>query len=112
MRHMRTCMPNECFHLAATFCPCCHSTCHWTARILNQLQECMVQLPLQDVMVCCRSCDRSNITIKYDSHCCTDVTRQEMQLASKVVHKMLDASKENFIHVDTALLELKVNKSE
>ncbi|KAL5517412.1 hypothetical protein EMCRGX_G002953 [Ephydatia muelleri] len=48
------------------------------------------------------SCDRSIKAIEYDSHRCTEsVTRQEMQLVSKVVHKMLDASKENIIQINT-----------
>ena len=46
--------------------------------------------------------DRSIKAIEYDSHRCTEsVTRQEMQLVSKVVHKMLDASKENIIQINT-----------
>ena len=63
----------------------------------------IIQLLLYDVMVCCRSCDRSIKAIEYDSlHRCTEsVTRQEMQLVSKVVHKMLDASKENIIQINT-----------
>ena len=60
----------------------------------------MIQLLLYDVMVCFRSCDRSIKAIEYDSHRCTEsVTRQAMQLVSKEVHKMLDASKENIIQI-------------
>ena len=90
----------EWIHLTATFCPCCHSTTPLDTKNVKPASR-MVQLLLHDVMVCFRTCDRSIKTIEYDSHCCTDVTRQEMQLVSKVVHKMLDASKENVIHINT-----------
>ena len=91
----------EWIHLNATYCPCCHSTTPLTSKNLKPAVQ-IIQLLLYDVMVCCRSCDRSIKAIEYDSHRCTEsVTRQEMQLVSKVVHKMLDASKENIIQINT-----------
>ena len=49
--------------------------------------------------------------ISYDSHCCTTVQRQEMQLVSKVLHQMLNASKENSIQIPTGgTLNLGVNQ--
>ena len=56
----------------------------------------MVQLLLNDVMVSCASCKRNVRAVDYDTHTCTDeVNREEMQLVHTVVHRMLDASKEN-----------------
>ena len=49
----------------------------------------MVQLLLHDVMVVCPSCKRSIKAIEYDAHCCSEVSKQEMQLVSTVVHDSL-----------------------
>ena len=56
----------------------------------------MVQLLLHDVLVLSASCKIStNVAIEHDRHCCSQVRKQEMQLVSKVVHWMLDATEEN-----------------
>ena len=61
----------------------------------------LIQQLLHDVMVVCGTCKSSVKAISYDSHCCSTVQRQEMQLVSKVVHQMLNANKENTIQIQT-----------
>ena len=61
----------------------------------------LIQQLLHDVMVVCGTCKSSVKAISYDSHCCTTVQRQEMQLVSKVLHQMLNANKENCIQIPT-----------
>ena len=48
----------------------------------------LIQQLLHDVMVVCGTCKSSVKAISYDSHCCTTVQQQEMQLVSQVLHQM------------------------
>ena len=90
----------EWIHLCAARCPCCHSTAPLECKDVNPASSLIQQL-LHDVMVVCGTCKSSVKAISYDSHCCTTVQRQEMQLVSKVLHQMLNASKENSIQIPT-----------
>ena len=90
----------EWVHLAAVHCPCCYTTLPLECAHIKPASK-MVQLLLHDVMVLCTLCERSIKAIEYDTHCCSQVSKQEMQLVSKVVHSMLDASKENCILIPT-----------
>ena len=87
----------EWIHLCAARCPCCHSTAPLECKDVNPASSLIQQL-LHDVMVVCGTCMKA---ISYDSHCCTTVQRQEMKLVSKVLHQMLNASKENSIQIPT-----------
>ena len=75
----------EWIHLCAAHCSCCHSTAPLECKDVNPASSLIQQL-LHDVMVVCGTCMKA---ISYDSHCCTTVQRQEMQLVSKVLHQML-----------------------
>ena len=90
----------EWIHLSAARCPCCHSTAPLECKDVNPASMLIQQL-LHDVMVVCGTCKSSMKAISYDSHCCTTVQRQEMQLVSKVLHQMLNANKENCIQIPT-----------
>ena len=90
----------EWIHLSAARCPCCHSTAPLECKDVNPASMLIQQL-LHDVMVVCGTCKSSVKAISYDSHCCTTVQRQEMQLVSKVLHQMLNANKENCIQIPT-----------
>ena len=83
----------EWIHLCAARCPCCHSTAPLECKDVNPASMLIQQL-LHDVMVVCGTCKSSVKAISYDSHCCTTVQRQEMQLVSKVLHQMLNANKD------------------
>ena len=88
----------EWIHLRGSFCPCCYDTSQLECTQLKPASR-MVQLLLNDVMV---SCKRNVRAANYDTHTCTDeVNKEEMQLVHTVVHRMLDASKENCIHIPT-----------
>lgn len=90
----------EWIHLCAARCPCCHSNAPMECKDVNPASSLIQQL-LHDVMVVCGTCKSSVKAISYDSHCCSTVQRQEMQLVSKVVHQMLNANKENTIQIQT-----------
>ena len=91
----------EWIHLRGSFCPCCYDTSPLECTQLKPASR-MVQLLLNDVMVSCASCKRNVRAADYDTHTCTDeVNKEEMQLVHTVVHRMLDASKENCIHIPT-----------
>ena len=95
------CCLTEWIHLRGSFCPCCYDTSPLECTQLKPASR-MVQLLLIDVMVSCASCKRNVRAADYDTHTCTDeVNREEMQLVHTVVHRMLDASKENCIHIPT-----------
>eukprot|EP00731_Ephydatia_muelleri_P002438 Em0001g2438a len=88
----------EWIHLRGSLCPCCYDTSPLECTQLKPASR-MVQLLLNDVMV---SCKRNVRAADYDTHTCTDeVNKEEMQLVHTVVHRMLDASKENCIHIPT-----------
>ena len=98
---MRARCLTEWIHLRGSFCPCCYDTSPLECTQLKPASR-MVQLLLNDVMVSCASCKRNVRAADYDTHTCTDeVNREEMQLVHTVVHRMLDASKENCIHIPT-----------
>ena len=95
------CCLTEWIHLRGSFCPCCYDTSPLECTQLKPASR-MVQLLLNDVMVSCASCKRNVRAADYDTHTCTDeVNREDMQLVHPVVHRMLDASKENCIHIPT-----------
>lgn len=85
----------EWIHLRGSVCPCCYNTIPLECTQLKPASI-MVQLLLHDVMVSCASCKRNVKAIDYDTHTCTDeVNKEEMQLVHTIVHRMIDASKEN-----------------
>ena len=91
----------EWIHLRGLHCPCCYSPTPLECTQINPASR-MIQLLLNDVMVLCTTCKRSVKAVKYDTHCCTEeVNKEEMQLVTSVVHKMLSSSKENCIHIPT-----------
>ena len=91
----------EWIHLCAARCPCCHSTAPCLECKDVKPASSLIQQLLHDVMVVCGTYKSSVKAISYDSHCGTTVQRQEMQLVSKVLHQMLNASKENSIQIPT-----------
>ena len=84
----------EWIHVAAARCPCCYSSAR---KLVNPAPKLIQQL-LHDAIVWC---DISIKAIDYDSHCCSTVKKQEMQLMSKVVHQMLSTTKKNYIQIPT-----------
>ena len=90
----------EWVHLASAHCPCCYTTSPLECALIKPAPR-MVQLLLHDVMVVCPSCKRSIKAIEYDAHCCSEVSKQEMQLVSTVVHRMLDATQDQCIRIPT-----------
>ena len=90
----------EWIHVTAARCPCCYSSARLECKLVNPAPQLIQQL-LHDVMVWCESCTSSIKAIDYDSHCCSTVRKQEMQLVSKVVHQLLSTTKENYIQIPT-----------
>ena len=88
----------EWIQLRGSFCPYCYDT---SPLECTQLKPASRML-LNDMMVSCASCKRNVRAADYDTHTCTDeVNKEEMQLVHTVVHRMLNASKENCIHIPT-----------
>eukprot|EP00731_Ephydatia_muelleri_P011314 Em0006g208a len=82
-------------------CPCCcSSAARLECKLVNPAPKLIQQL-LHDVIVWCESWMRSIKAIEYDSHCCSTVKIQEMQLVSKVVHQMLSTTIENYMQIPT-----------
>ena len=92
---------------ASCTCPCCFLETTLTPADITPAPDLILKL-LGDLLVCCPDCKASVTAGTYDEHQCTPqvessqgVSRDDLQVASSVIHHLLSTSPENVVEIPT-----------